>query len=134
LSRQQWKSLHVDGDLRTICRASKLGSLAIDNFPTRGPSKAEFAQANGQTAVPRLKALLNADAADIAKFERMAIPELMREALENPDPGEQRAALQALAASRNSAAASTLATISRTTRSPRLSSLASQLSQAIAPK
>jgi hypothetical protein len=74
------------------------------------------------------------DAANVATFERIAIPELMREALENPDPGEQRAALQALAASRIPAAASALETISQTTRSPRLSSLASELSKAIAPK
>lgn len=76
----------------------------------------------------------NSDAGAAAKFDSIAIPDLVHEALVNPDPGEQRAALQALAASRIPAAASALETISQTTRSPRLSSLASQLSQAIAPK
>jgi len=106
------------GNLEALARAEKLAGPKI---------RANHAWAS---SIARQRQ----DTGNVANFERIAIPELMREALENPDPGEQRAALQALAASRIPAAASALATISQTTRSPRLSSLASQLSTAIAPK
>lgn len=71
---------------------------------------------------------------DIRQFEEAAIPELVSQALQNPDPGEQRAALQALAMSRTRGAANALQEIAQTTKSRRLSALADQFSQAIAEK
>lgn len=73
----------------------------------------------------------NPDPASVSQFEKVAIPELTGQALTNADPGEQRAALQALAMSRNPAAAAALATISRTSKSPRLAALAAEMSRAI---
>jgi hypothetical protein len=75
----------------------------------------------------------NPEPVHVHEFARLAIPELKRQALGHPDPGEQRAALQALAAARTTAAAEALAQISRSSPSPRLAALAAELSLAIGP-
>lgn len=67
-------------------------------------------------------------------FGAQAVPALAQEALNNPDPGEQRAALQALAFSRTDEARSALVKISQETTSPRLSKLASGLAMQITTK
>ena len=67
-------------------------------------------------------------------FGAEAVPSLVQEALSNPDPGEQRAALQALAFSRTEEARLALIKISQETTSPRLSKLASGLSTQITSK
>jgi HEAT repeat protein len=71
---------------------------------------------------------------DQRAFGVQAVPALVQEALQNPDPGEQRAALQALAFSRTDAARSALVKISQETTSPRLSNLASDLATQITPR
>ena len=75
----------------------------------------------------------SADATSVRQFTELAIPELTEQALSNSDPGEQRAALQALAASKTEAAAQALAEISATSPSPRLRAIAAELSRAMAP-
>ena len=71
---------------------------------------------------------------DRRKFDVEAVPRLLTEALQNPDPGEQRAALQALAMARTPESAAALKKISRETRSPRLSRLAASLAEKISRK
>lgn len=66
---------------------------------------------------------------DRRKFEVEAVPRLVSEALQNPDPGEQRAALQALAMSQTAAAKAAVEQIARESRSPRLSRLAERLAE-----
>jgi HEAT repeat protein len=60
-------------------------------------------------------------------FDAEAVPRLVIEALQNPDPGEQRAALQALAMARTVGAKDALLRISRESPSPRLARLAENL-------
>jgi hypothetical protein len=60
-------------------------------------------------------------------FDAEAVPRLVTEALQNPDPGEQRAALQALAMARTVGAKDALLRISRESPSPRLAQLAEGL-------
>lgn len=71
---------------------------------------------------------------DRRKFEVEAVPRLVSEALQNPDPGEQRAALQALAMARTSGSVEALKKISQETKSPRLRRLAASLAEKITPK
>lgn len=66
---------------------------------------------------------------DCRKFDVDAVPRLQNEALQNPDPGEQRAAVQALAMARTVGAVAALEKISRETSSPRLRLLAASLAQ-----
>jgi hypothetical protein len=67
-------------------------------------------------------------------FDAEAVPRLVTEALQNPDPGEQRAALQALAMARTSGSVGALKKISQETKSPRLRRLAASLAEKITPK
>jgi len=67
-------------------------------------------------------------------FDAKAVPRLVTEALQNPDPGEQRAALQALAMARTSGSVGALKKISQETKSPRLRRLAASLAEKITPK
>ena len=71
------------------------------------------------------------DAGDRREFANSAVPSLVENALSNPDPGERRAALQALASSRTSEAQKALDTISKKTSSQSLSKLAKSLSTSI---
>ena len=71
---------------------------------------------------------------DQSVFGAQAVPALVQEALNNPDPGEQRTALQALAFSRTDEARSALVKISQETTSQRLSKVASDLAKQITPK
>lgn len=66
---------------------------------------------------------------DRRKFDAEAVPRLQAEALQNPDPGEQRAALQALALARTAKSGEALRKISEETKSPGLSRLASALAK-----
>ena len=61
---------------------------------------------------------------DRRRFDTEAVPYLQQEALQNPDPGEQRAALQALALAGTEAARLALEKISVQSASPRLRKLA----------
>lgn len=70
---------------------------------------------------------------DRRKFDVEVVPRLQAEALQNPDPGEQRAALQALALARTDGAVAALENISRETKSPRLSRLAASLARKLRP-
>ena len=63
-------------------------------------------------------------------FDQQAVPELLYQALNNPDPGEQKTALQALAFSRTSNAQEALRQIAERSASPRLAKLASDLAKA----
>jgi len=71
---------------------------------------------------------------DRRRFNQEAVPILREEALQNPDPGEQRAALQALAMAQTDGAVAALEKISRETQSPRLSRLAASLVQRLQPR
>jgi HEAT repeat protein len=71
---------------------------------------------------------------DAAAFAQSAIPRLVETALRNSDPGERRAALQALAAAHTPEAGSALAAIASETSSPKLSALAQKLSESIKPR
>ena len=71
------------------------------------------------------------NAQDRVNFDQEAVPQLLQEALENPDPGEQRAALQALAMARTPAAREALQKISQQSSSPRLRKLADDLAKKI---
>lgn len=73
------------------------------------------------------------DSIDRMEFANSAVPLLVENALSNPDPGEQRAALQALASSRTPEAQKALQTISQKTSSQNLSKLAQSLSEKIKP-
>jgi HEAT repeat protein len=64
---------------------------------------------------------------DRRRFDAEAVPRLLASALQNPDPGEQRAALQALAMARTVGAKDALLRISRESPSPRLAQLAEGL-------
>ena len=61
---------------------------------------------------------------DRRRFDAEAVPRLIAEALQNPDPGEQRAALQALAMARTTGSRNGLEKIAQETTSPQLSKLA----------
>lgn len=103
----------------------------------------QMAQLAGQEADPaaRLRAERawgmavgrTSNSEDRRRFDAEAVPRLIAEALQNPDPGEQRAALQALAMARTPESAKALENISRETKSPRLSRLAASLAAKIAP-
>ena len=66
---------------------------------------------------------------DRRQFDAEAVPRLVTEALKNPDPGEQRAALQALAMARTAASRSGLEKIAQETTSPQLSKLATAMAK-----
>ena len=66
---------------------------------------------------------------DRRKFDADAVPKLLAEALQNPDAGEQRAALQALALAQTDGAVAALEKISRETHSPGLRRLSASLAQ-----
>lgn len=66
---------------------------------------------------------------DRRKFDAEAVPRLVVEALKNPDPGEQRAALQALALAGTAQAKAGLIEISQSSASPRLAKLAEALAK-----
>lgn len=74
------------------------------------------------------------DSIDRMEFANSAVPLLVENALSNPDPGEQRAALQALASSRTLEAQKALESIAEKTSSQSLSKLAKSLSENIPPK
>jgi len=71
---------------------------------------------------------------DRRRFNAEAVPRLVSEALTNPDPGEQRAALQALAMARTPESAAALRKISQESKSPRLSRLAAAMAEKITQK
>jgi HEAT repeat protein len=64
---------------------------------------------------------------DRRRFDAEAVPRLVVEALQNPDPGEQRAALQALAMAQTAGSRSGLEKIAQETTSPQLSKLAAAM-------
>jgi hypothetical protein len=64
---------------------------------------------------------------DRRRFDAEAVPRLVDEALKNSDPGEQRAALQALAMARTAGSRSGLEKIAQETASPQLSKLAAAM-------
>ena len=64
---------------------------------------------------------------DRRRFDAEAVPRLIQEALQNPDPGEQRAALQALAMARTTGSRIGLEKIAQETTSPQLSKLAAAM-------
>ena len=64
---------------------------------------------------------------DRRRFDTEAVPRLVTEALKNSDPGEQRAALQALAMARTAGSRSGLEKIAQETTSPQLSKLAAAM-------
>jgi HEAT repeat protein len=66
---------------------------------------------------------------DRRRFDVEAVPRLVVEALQNPDPGEQRAALQALAMARTAGSRSGLEKIAQETTSPQLSKLATAMAK-----
>jgi len=66
---------------------------------------------------------------DRRRFDTEAVPRLIAEALQNPDPGEQRAALQALAMARTAGSRSGLEKIAQETTSPQLSKLAAAMAR-----
>jgi len=66
---------------------------------------------------------------DRRRFDTEAVPRLVTEALKNPDPGEQRAALQALAMARTAGSRSGLGKIAQETTSPQLSKLAAAMAK-----
>lgn len=66
---------------------------------------------------------------DRRKFDAEAVPRLVVEALKNSDPGEQRAALQALALAGTAQAKAGLIEISQSSTSPRLAKLAQALAK-----
>lgn len=66
---------------------------------------------------------------DRRKFDAEAVPRLQAEALHNPDPGEQRAAVQALAFAGTPGAKAGLMEISKSSASPRLAKLAEALAK-----
>ena len=66
---------------------------------------------------------------DRRRFDTEAVPRLVTEALQNPDPGEQRAALQALAMARTADSRSGLEKIAQETTSPQLSKLAAAMAK-----
>jgi len=68
---------------------------------------------------------------DQRRFNQEAVPVLQAEALTNPDPGEQRAALQALAMARTPAAREALQKIGQESSSPRLRQQADDLAKKI---
>ena len=120
------QSLYGALSAQTDLSAAQLGDLAMKETASGPRIRAQQAWAK---AVSRSGAKEDADS-----FTKLAVPELLEQALNNPDPGEQRAALQALATSRTPAAAAALETISKSSPGPRLSALASKLAEAIATK
>jgi hypothetical protein len=66
---------------------------------------------------------------DRRRFDAEAVPNLVTHALKNPDAGEQRAALQALAFAGTPGAKAGLLEIARTSGSPRLAKLAASLAE-----
>jgi HEAT repeat protein len=74
------------------------------------------------------------DARERSEFASSAVPKLLEIALANPDPGEQRAALQALASSRTLEAQKALHSIAEKTSSKNLSKLAKGLAENISPQ
>ena len=66
---------------------------------------------------------------DRRRFDTEVVPRLVVEALQNPDPGEQRAALQALAMARTAGSRSGLEKIAQETTSPQLSKLAAAMAK-----
>ena len=66
---------------------------------------------------------------DRRRFDAEAVPRLVVEALQNPDPGEQRAALQALAMARTTGSKIGLEKIAQETTSPQLSKLAAAMAK-----
>jgi HEAT repeat protein len=68
---------------------------------------------------------------DQRRFDIEAVPNLVTHALKNPDAGEQRAALQALAFAGTPGAKAGLVEIARISRSPRLAKLAASLAEKI---
>lgn len=66
---------------------------------------------------------------DRRRFDTEAVPRLVDEALKNSDPGEQRAALQALAMARTTGSRSGLEKIAQETTSPQLSKLAAAMAK-----
>ena len=66
---------------------------------------------------------------DRRRFDTEAVPRLVAEALKNSDPGEQRAALQALAMARTGESKVALERIARETASPQLSKVAAALAR-----
>jgi hypothetical protein len=71
---------------------------------------------------------------DQRRFNQEAVPALHAEALNNPDPGEQRAALQALAMARTPDACTALQKIAQESLSPALRKLAEAMSKKIKSK
>lgn len=88
---------------------------------TRLRAERAWAMTVGRSAIPE----------DRRKFDAEAVPGLVAGALQNPDPGEQRAALQALALAGTAQAKAGLLEIARTSGSPRLSKLAASLAEKI---
>ena len=72
-----------------------------------------------------------ANVEDRRRFNQEAVPWLLQEALQNPDPGEQRAALQALAMARTEASGLALEKIAQETSSSGLRQLATALAAKI---
>lgn len=72
-----------------------------------------------------------ANVEDQRRFNQEAVPWLLQEALQNPDPGEQRAALQALAMARTEASGLALEKIAQETSSSGLRQLATALAAKI---
>jgi len=70
---------------------------------------------------------------DRRRFNQEAVPRLFEEALQNPDPGEQRAALQALAMARTEASGLALEKIAQESSSHALRKLAEAMSKKIKP-
>ncbi len=66
---------------------------------------------------------------DRRRFDTEAVPRLVDEALKNSDPGEQRAALQALAMARTSESKVALQRIASESTSPQLSKLAAAMAR-----
>ena len=66
---------------------------------------------------------------DRRRFDTEAVPRLVDEALKNSDPGEQRAALQALAMARTSESKVALERIASESTSPQLSKLAAAMAR-----
>ena len=66
---------------------------------------------------------------DRRRFDAEAVPRLIVEALQNPDPGEQRAAMQALAMARTGQSRVALERIAKETTSPQLSKLAAAMAR-----
>ncbi len=69
------------------------------------------------------------DAQNKAIFDQQAVPELLNQALNNSDPGEQKIALQALAVSNTLPARDALVKIAEQSGSPRLSKMAAALAR-----